>query len=464
MKLVVIEQASSGIRILTHRLSESSAATALSATPDGDWLRDIMNSSGIQGVAVTLSGSDVITRRLAMPMMPKRELREAVRWQLKDELSFPVAEAAIEVAVLGDIWEKDIRKHDVLVAAAPRALVERTCAAAEQSGAQVTSVIPAPVALGACLTALVPEARHGSQAIVDVGASTTQIAILHNGRVRMARALALGLDHVTAALTGSVASEHGEVTIDTRRAETLTRRYGIFAEAQEGTTEDGVPLFQLSAMMRPVLEQLLTELSRLLEFYKTQVEGGGVSRLWLCGGGAHLKSLRTFLADGLGVTVEVLDPEGVGPQLAAALGAALDRGRTLNLLPEESKRRSAQLTSYALVAPHLRRWLPIGCLLLLLLAGLRGALAWQLQRQAQAWRQQQPAYDEVQRVISKTAALTRLQHEAARFVAQQPLWHGVLGAIAEATPATVVVTHLDLFKQVEPMPGVKDRVRMATNC
>ena len=43
-----------------------------------------------------VGGSDLLVKCLQMPALPQNELREAIKWKIKEELSFPVEEAAID--------------------------------------------------------------------------------------------------------------------------------------------------------------------------------------------------------------------------------------------------------------------------------------------------------------------------------------------------------------------------------
>jgi len=58
----------------------------------------------------------------------------------------------------------------------------------------------------------------------------------------------------------------------------------------------------------PVLGDLVTELRRSLDYYRSRSREGVVHRLILCGGMARLKNLAPFLSRELGIPVEVADP------------------------------------------------------------------------------------------------------------------------------------------------------------
>jgi type IV pilus assembly protein PilM len=458
IKLAEMEQTPKGPRLVRVLIQELPVAAEGQAIDRAGWLHSALKEVSERSVHVALEGSRAVVRRVHMPLMPERELHEAVRWQLKEQLPFPAQEAVIDVRVLGQVWEKDIKKQDLVVVAASAPRLCELIETVERSGARVASLTPMPSAAWSCVATLLPDAQRGSVVLIELGAHTTHVAIVKDGQLCVVRDLAIGSESVTDALVGTVLSEQGHVAIDHAKAETLKRQYGVLSEASEGTTNEGVPLFHLASLMRPILEQLLTEISRFLDFYKVQLEQGGVSRVLLCGGGANLKSLQTFLADGLGVPVEVfnpilripdqaqrMEPEQIaeqGPRLAVAIGAALEHGRGLDLLPEDIKR--------ARRAVHVRRrWTAavkgIAAAALVGYLGLQGAAGWltfRIQQEQRAWKRVEPAYREGMQLASTRDRLAATVHHAQQFLDEQPIWDGILKELGELIPPALQLDQL----------------------
>ena len=453
IKLVELEHAASGWRLVNHLIQDLPAGQEGQPVDVAGWLQSAVKTFGARDVHVSLSGPDVAVLRVAAPLMPREELLEAVRWQIKDQVGFPVQDALIECEALGDVWEKDIKKQDLLVVAAPRAGVEERLAAVQRAGCRVVSVCPARAALWRGIEALAPEYRQGALAVVEIGAQATHLLLVKDGQIRIVRELALGSESLTQALVGVVTSEQGEVTIDAARAEALKRRYGVLTESADGTTEDGVPLFHVASLMRPVLEQLLTELSRSCDFYRVQMDEAGISRMLLVGGGAGLRGLPAFLAEGLGMTVEVfnplmrlterarmLEPEQVaedGPRLATAIGLAADHGQRTNLLPPEVRAARASGAAQRALA---RVGLRLGALLAagyVLLQAYALWLGWQAQSQRRAWEQLRPSYARYVELAANAKTLRGMVGQLQAFQDQQPVWEGLLKELSALVPTAI---------------------------
>ena len=70
-------------------------------------------------VRLTVSGGGVNLIRLTLPSMPKAELLEAIRWEIKDQLPFPIETARIDFHILDEFVEEGVKKLDLMVVACP---------------------------------------------------------------------------------------------------------------------------------------------------------------------------------------------------------------------------------------------------------------------------------------------------------------------------------------------------------
>ncbi len=477
IKVAAIEQTSTGPRLIKYLIQALPVAQEAQAVDRVGWLQTTLNDIGANEVHVTLSGSDVIVRRLMLPLMSVKERLEAVKWQLKDELPFPLDHVALDVQVLGEVWDKDVKKHDVLVAITTDERVREMLALVERAGAKVLSVTPSLTALCRCVTALVPDASTGSLAVLELGATRTHVMLLKEGRLRMSRELPVGSAHLTDALVGVVTCERGEVTIDHLAAESLKRRYGVLGEQSDGVTEDGVPLFHLASLMRPVLEQFATELSRFIDFYKVQMNEAGVSRVLVCGGGALVKSLPAFLAETVGVTVELfnplmrlpdralaLEPEQVehdGPRLAVALGAALEHGQGMRLLPAEVRQAREAATAHRTWQLGARVLAAVVLATSMLLQGLVLSQSARVRAREAAWARIKPDAERCRAVMSQGKVLETSISLMERFAHEQPVWAGVLKEMSALTPPAIQLDELTVGQEAgkEATPAYRFHVR-----
>ena len=177
IKLAEVEQTATGIRLVKSLIQELPVIKSGQSVDRAGWLASALKEFDAREVHVSISGPEAAIRRVHMPLMSKRELPEAVKWQIKEQISFPIQEAMLDFRVMGEVWDKDIKKQDVLVAAASKAVLEELIGLVERSGARVASLEPTQCALWRCVTALIPEAKQGSVAVIEIGASETEVTI-----------------------------------------------------------------------------------------------------------------------------------------------------------------------------------------------------------------------------------------------------------------------------------------------
>lgn len=505
IKLAELEQQRDGVRLTRHLVQELPAsqddrggvpAAGFQGPPTGrqvaeelglskpgrqlvEWLQSALQEFSAGEVHVSIGGPHVVVRRLFMPLMSKEELLEALKWQIKDQVPYAVQEAILTVRVIRETWDKDIKKQDVLVAAASRLAVKDLVSMVERAGVRVASLTPTSLALWRCVAALAPEAREGAVAVMEVGASETTVLLAKDGHICLTRTIPVGSLTLTNALVGVVTCEERDITIDHSMAEALKRRYGLLSEAAEGTTEEGVPLFHLASLMRPAVESLVSELRRLLTFYRVELDEAGISRLFVCGGGAHVKQLQAFLANSLGVAVDIwnplarlpggsrnLEPEQMvdgGPRLAVALGLGLDHGEGLNLLSVEEP--AAPKASIVSRSP----WVAAGTgVAALALAGYLG-LVWHsgsLQRRIQGeeiqWARLEPTVQHSVAVTTAAKATASAMDQLQRFSDRshaQPLWEGLFKELSALIPPEVECDELAVTADEEE-PEVLHHIRV----
>jgi type IV pilus assembly protein PilM len=460
LKLVVIEE-SAGARRAQSLIQELPVGPSEHVDRVG-WLQAALQELKVPTVYLAVGGPEVLVRRVLMPPMPRRELLEAVKWEMKDHLSVPIEQADLAVQVVGTVWDRDVKKQDVLVAAAAHASVQAAVSAAERSGVRVAGITPDAAALWSSVAALVPEAKQGSVAVVDVGATRTVMVVAQQGTIQLVRSLPLGSAAVTEALLGVVASERGEITIDPGRAEAITRQYGVVAEGTPGATDEGVPLSQVAVLIRPVLERLLTEVSRVCDFYKIQIHDTGLTRVYLCGAGAVLPGLASFLGEGLGIAVEVFDPlarlpasgpgspePSQGPRLAVAAGLALERGRGLNFLAAASADTGLGAVPWR---PAARAVAGVVLAVWLLVEAAAWWTGWQVRRAEGTWAVLEPSFRSVSEVVAQCATLDACTRRLSRFLDAQPLWEGLWKELAALTPPAIALTSLVVEPETEEAP------------
>ena len=197
-----------------------------------------------------------------------------------------------------------------------------------------------------------------SVALLDIGAQTTTIAMVQKDELVFSREVGLGgMDFTQAVIDLSRDLKPG-FPLEVQDAEKIKFQHGVQGEdlssSGEEVNDQGLPLAALHRSMSPVLERLILEIDRSFGYFKTQVEGASIDRIFLSGGGSLLKGLPEAIQKTFNLPVEgynlwntlEVHPgvdrkllEASAPLLTIAIGVAVEEKPLLNLLPLEKKGR-----------------------------------------------------------------------------------------------------------------------------
>ena len=281
-------------------------------------IRKIIDESKIRTnkVVACVSGPSINVRYLKMPRMPEEELSEAIKWEAKKYITMDPREAIMDHLVLREITEEGVKKAEVVVAAAPRGLVQDKVSLIQGAGLIPLTVDATPFALWRSIKIKEEE----TAALIDIGAGITDINIVERGILHFSRDISLAGNDLTSAISK-------EMNLDFHQAERMKKEEGLSREEETPATK----------AMRGPLERLIVEIERSFHYFLAQVPGRKIDRIILSGGSARLKGIDNYLNSSLGISVELGNPlanieieeafdrrhlEDLGPRMAVAFGLA----------------------------------------------------------------------------------------------------------------------------------------------
>ena len=344
-----------GTAALAAPLDAGNADTILSPA-----LLEIVREKGIKPgkVAVSVSGQMVFPRFAAIPFAGNdtQKFEQMIRYEIEQNIPFPIDEMICDRQVLGETANGD---KSVMIVAAKVDQIESITSALAGAGFQPEIVDVAPLAVANAIKAANP-GDDSCVVMLDIGAKTTSLAIIEGDKLYN-RSIPVAGNSLTKEIAQALGCTQDE-------AEQVKRESAYVSMG--GVTEDeDETLDRISKVCRAVLTRLHAEISRSINFYRSQ-QGGGVPRkLYLTGGSALLPQIDTFFADSLGIEVEFFNPFetiGVAPALqgdalasdsaflAATAGLALHEvGRAelrINLMPLSLLEARAEVARIPFVA------------------------------------------------------------------------------------------------------------------
>ncbi len=285
----------------TTLMAAGSAPTppkALSGTTNKDLegiaiiIKKLFKDTGAKAdtIAIALPESQVFTRIIEVPALSTRELSTAIKWEAEQYIPLPLDDVTVDFTVLRDTTVTGTNKIDVLLVASPKVLVEKYVTMLSMADISVLAVETEILATTRVLGKSVPTMKH--LMIVSLGAQTTDIAILRSGILAFTRSISAGGEALSRALSQKLGFEMIQ-------AEAFKRTYGLEKDKLEGKIFDTVS---------PIIDTIKGEMIRAMAYYEQKYKGDKVELVLLSGGTARLPGLIVYLAQVLGVEVQLANP------------------------------------------------------------------------------------------------------------------------------------------------------------
>ena len=312
-------------------------------------IRELMRLNGIDanGAVAAISGASVIVRHVKTPKMAEAMLRKGIRFEASKYISSATEDSMIEFEITGPVPGED-DKMGVMIVAVPNEMVESRLGALAGAGLEPVAIDIETFAMQRALIDLDESAASSSAtvALLDIGAASTDVCIVTEGKFALTRSIAIAGDNFTTAIKSiSRAVEWSDL-------EEIKYRVDMGALLSPDAQPEAMALAQA---MQPSVDELLREVRRSVNYYQSQLTdpansnlpigitsetgGGGVSKIIISGGGAKMRGLAQYMTARLGVPTEVwspfqnpsIDSEGLppettqenGPLFSTCIGLAL---------------------------------------------------------------------------------------------------------------------------------------------
>ncbi|MDO9514625.1 MAG: type IV pilus assembly protein PilM [Syntrophales bacterium] len=280
-----------------------------------------MSRYGGKNVIIALSGHVVMIKKAGFRKMEEGELRDFIIDEAGEYLPFDdIRDVNFDLHICSQ-GDNDSNQMEVLIAAAKKEVTESYADAIEQAGSRVAVIDVDSFALETAYEENYDFATDDIVALVNVGASITNINIVKDEESVFTRNVLLGGDSITQAL-------QEKLGISFEEAEMV--KFGT--PGKDGNTGEKVLDY---------LEPILLEIRRSFDYFSSTVSGSSISRILISGGCAAIPGIADAMKDMFHCEVEIFDPfksilydksvfspsyiREVGPIAAVGVGLALRR-------------------------------------------------------------------------------------------------------------------------------------------
>ncbi len=270
---------------------------------------------GSKEAAIGVSGRELIIKKVQIPEVPVKELRDAVQLEAEHHIPFAIDEVFLDYHVVG----RHDGAMDLILVAVKKSKVVEYVGVVEEAGLNAVVVDVDGFALGNQFELNQQNERGEAVALIDIGASIMKTNVLRGGTPIFARDIPFGGNNYTNAI-----AQHLKIPFDQAESAKLGRDVGVSCES-------------LVPALESVSRELSLEVQRTFDYFASTADSERIGKIVLAGGCAQLPGLTDYLSSTWGIPVELAQPfaridvggghsevvGAAGPSLAVAVGLAL---------------------------------------------------------------------------------------------------------------------------------------------
>lgn len=219
---------------------------------------------------ISVSGPSTIVRFVSMPKMREDELKGAIKFEAEKYIPFAIGDCIIDYQVL----KKDDKdnKLETLLVAVKKELVLEKIAMAEESGLNVGVVDVDNFAVAnSFLRSFGGRDQSKTAALLNIGASLTNVSIVRDGILYFSRDVAIGGSDFTTSIAKGFNIEKAE------------------AEKLKISPQDKAQ--EVSKYTKSIVSNLIDEMRLSFSYYENQ-SGRGIDEIYVSGGTSGLAGLE----------------------------------------------------------------------------------------------------------------------------------------------------------------------------
>jgi type IV pilus assembly protein PilM len=239
-------------------------------------------------VVLSVSGSSVIIKRVSIADMTEEELAESIKWEAEQYIPFSIDDVNVDFQKLGAGAAEG--QADVLLVAVKKDKINDYVNLVKDAGLEPVVVDVDAFAL-ANMYELNYETEGGITALLNIGASVMNINVLRDGMSIFTRDITVGGNRYTEALQRDAGVSYED-------AEKIKR-----GEEAAGADRD-----QVAGILAAVTEDIVGEIQRSFDFFRSTTGSDRVSHVLVAGGCAKIPQFTKILSERLEIPVDVLNP------------------------------------------------------------------------------------------------------------------------------------------------------------
>ncbi len=300
----------------------ATAASAESKRRLGEVIMTAVGQSGIhtKNVVIGLPSSKTFTTIVDVPAMPEAELKATMKYQADQYIPMPIDEAKVDWVSLGQSLHEPT-KQEVLITSTAIDYSEQRLEEVEALGFNVIAIEPEPIAM---VRALLPSGINDARLIIDVGETSTDLAVTYADAPRLVRTIPTGLRTLVEAAVQNL-------NVQEDQARQFILKFGLAPDRLDG---------QVYRAIESTLDGFAAELVKSIKFFQTRYPNIPVAGLLLSGYAGVIPMFGEYVTAKTSVQASIANPwqkvqvsqsdqqqlAAIAAEFATAIGLAQRRG------------------------------------------------------------------------------------------------------------------------------------------
>ncbi len=246
----------------------------------------------IKNISLAMPAAAVITKKIIVPAGQREDdLAFQVETEASQYIPFALDEVELDFQETG-ILSENSDEIEVLIAASRKDKIEDRVAAALTAGLKTTVMDVEPYAAQAAFELIegqLPEGSHDKViALIDIGSTTMNLNMLHNGESVYMRDQPFGGNQLS---------------------KDIQSHFNLSPEEAEIAKRSGdLPSNYEADVLRPFCETLSIEIMRAIQFFFTSTQYTKINYIFIAGGCAVIPGLNEVIADRTQITTLIANP------------------------------------------------------------------------------------------------------------------------------------------------------------
>jgi len=281
-------------------------------------LKKLVSRTGVKGkVNVAVNVADTVVRDIKVPVVPENELFQVVSWEAKKMVDISPETHNIDYIIHNLSEAEPGGKYKGMFVAARKDFLASRVKAIEDAGLEVAMLGLEADGYRAVMSVNPQIDERIPTAVVDIGFSSTTIAIFHLGKLLFTRELNISIKEMITNI-----AEHQNISFN----DAMNQLLNISLE----NTGD---YDSVKGLVITDFEAVASELNRSFNFFTSVAQKGMVDRVFVTGGLACIQGINSFMLEKLGIITKSFNPllgmkfsgklKGIEDQYSVALGMAL---------------------------------------------------------------------------------------------------------------------------------------------